>query len=96
MMGSVMIEIIVAVIGLVGVIITVVVSGRSTRNAVTQQLTVNQAVTQNEIDHIKKEIAEMKTDIKEHNNYAKLFNESVAVLKEKISVANHRIKDLEQ
>lgn len=90
-----MVDIIVAIIGLVGVAVTVVVTSHSTRDDLTNQLKINQAVTQNEIDHIKDNITEMKADIKEHNNYAKLFNESVAILKEQVKVANHRIQDLE-
>ena len=91
-----MIEIIVSIIGFVGCIVAAVLSSRATRDAVTQKLEVNQAVTSNEIEHIKKDMQEMKSDIKEHNSYAKLFSETVPVIKEQIKVINHRIQDLEQ
>lgn len=81
-------EITVALIGLVGVIITVIAESNKTRKEVNNKIEVNQAVMQNEIEHI-------KADIKEHNHYAKLFSETVPVIQEQMKVANHRLADLE-
>lgn len=78
-------EIIVALIGFVGTILTVVSQNNKTRNEM-----------KNEITLIKNDMSYMKTDIKEHNHYAKMFAETMPVVQEQIKVANHRIDDLER
>lgn len=90
-----MTEIWVAIIGLIGVVITVLVSSKATRNVLMNKLETDNAVIKNEIEHIKDNSREMKEDIKEHNHYAKLFGETVPVIQEQIKVINHRLDDLE-
>lgn len=75
-----MIEIIVAVLTLLGVIVTNVGSNRKIEHS----LETSQAVTDCKID-------ELTREVREHNNFA----QRVPVLEEQIKVINHRIKDLE-
>ena len=89
-------EIIAVVItGLCGIVATLI-SAKSTRNRMSEELRERAAVTDNEISHIKNEMSEMKADIKEHNGYAKMYAATAAVNEEKIKVINHRIDDLER
>lgn len=89
-----MVEIAVAIIGLVGVVFTVLASAKETRESFKNSLEINQAVTKNDIDHIKNEIEEMKKDIKEHNGYAKMFQEAIAVLKDRAERQEKQIDSL--
>lgn len=75
-----MIEIIVAVLTLLGVIVTNVGSNRKIEHS----LETSQAVTDCKID-------ELTREVREHNNFA----QRVPVMEEQIKVINHRIKDLE-
>lgn len=88
--------IIVALISLIGTIITVVVSAKSTQDKVSNELATQNALQNNEINHIKNDIIEMKVDIKEHNHYGKLFSENIPVINEKLKVCEHRLSDLEK
>jgi len=84
-MNEVMVAIITGVFGLVGSVIVAVITANSTKEAVTQKLTVAQAVTDTKIE-------ELTREVRKHNGFA----ERIPVLEEKISVANHRIEDLER
>lgn len=58
------VEIVVALISLVGTIITCYATNRKTRNDLTQEFKVSQAVMQTEIK-------ELTREVREHNNFAK-------------------------
>ena len=75
-----MIEIIVAILTLLGVIVTNIGSNRKIEHS----LETSQAVTDCKID-------ELTREGREHNNFAK----RMPVVEEQIKVINHRIKDLE-
>lgn len=75
-----MVEVIVAIITLLGVIVTNVGSNRKIEHS----LVTSQAVTDCKID-------ELTREVRKHNNFA----QRVPVLEEQIKVINHRIKDLE-
>ena len=82
----------VAVIGLLGSVIValisyrgVVAAGKTNLDAMLHQLEMHQAVTDEKISNLTKEV-------REHNEFAR----RMPVLEEKISVANHRIEDLEE
>lgn len=75
-----MVEVIVALITLLGVIVTNVGSNRKIEHS----LETSQAVTDCKID-------ELTREVRGHNNFA----QRVPVLEEQIKVINHRIKDLE-
>lgn len=80
-------SIIIAVISLVGVIIT----GYTTVNKVTQELH-----TQNEVQNVK--IDNLAQEVKKHNDFATripVIEGELKLLSEKIKVANDRIADLE-
>lgn len=71
-------------------------SAKSTRDKVTIELSKQNALQNQEIEHIKAEITEMKADIKEHNNYARMFAETMPVVKEQIKYNAQRLESLEQ
>lgn len=75
-----MIEIIVAILTLLGVIVTNIGSNRKIEHS----LETSQAVTDCKID-------ELTREVREHNNFAR----RMPVIEEQIKVINHRIKDLE-
>ena len=75
-------------LALVGVIFTNLMSNRKIEN----QLTVQQAVTDQKIEKISKDFEELKEEVNKHNTFA----ERVRVLEEQMKVANHRIDDLEK
>lgn len=89
-------DVAVALFGMIVSIITVIAESKKTRTEVNNKLEINQAVMQNEIEHLKKDNETIKTDIKEHNHYAKLFSETVPVIQEQMKVVNHRLSDLER
>lgn len=91
MSDVIIVGIITAVVSLIGIFI----SAKTTRDEVTHKLDTNQRLTNQQVDFMKEELAEMKSDIKQHNHYAQLFNENIPLMKEQIKVANHRIDDLE-
>lgn len=68
-------------LALLGVIFTNLMNNRKIEN----QLTVQQAVTDQKIEKLTEEV-------KKHNSFA----ERVPVLEEQMKVANHRISDLEE
>lgn len=75
-------------LALIGVIFTNLMSNRKIEN----QLTVQQAVTDQKIEKISKDFEELKEEVKKHNTFA----ERVRVLEEQMKVANHRIDNLEK
>ena len=75
-----MIEIIVAILTLLGVIVTNIGSNRKIEHS----LETSQAVTDCKIE-------ELTREVREHNNFA----QRMPVVEEQIKVINHRIKDLE-
>lgn len=75
-----MIEIIVAILTLLGVIVTNIGSNRKIEHS----LETSQAVTDCKID-------ELTREVREHNNFAR----RMPVVEEQIKVINHRLKDLE-
>ena len=84
-------NVIVAIIGLLGSVIVagisyrgVVAAGKTSLDAMMKQLELHQAVTDEKITTLTREV-------REHNEFAR----RIPVLEEKISVANHRIEDLE-
>lgn len=84
-MEQIIIALITAGLGLVGVMITNYFNNKSLSDKVTHQLEVAQAVTDTKIE-------ELTREVRMHNNFA----QKVPVLEEKMSVANHRIEDLER
>ena len=76
-----MIEIIVAILTLLGVIVTNIGSNRKIEHS----LETSQAVTDCKIE-------ELTREVREHNNFA----QRMPVVEEQIKVINHRIKDLER
>lgn len=84
--------IIVALITLVGTLIGVFVSAKTTREEFANQLEISQAVTNNEIKHLTEEV-------KKHNAFAERIphiESRIDVLDERVRVANNRIKNLEE
>lgn len=75
-----MIEIIVAILTLLGVIVTNIGSNRKIEHS----LETSQAVTDCKIE-------ELTREVREHNNFAK----RMPVVEEQIKVINHRLEDLE-
>lgn len=75
-----MIEIIVAILTLIGVIVTNIGGNRKIEHS----LETSQAVTDCKIE-------ELTREVREHNNFAR----RMPVVEEQIKVINHRIKDLE-
>lgn len=81
MTESIIVAVITGVLSLAGTVITVLAANRST----TQQIRVNQAVTDTKLDALTREV-------REHNNFAR----RMPVVEEQIKVINHRIADLEK
>ena len=73
--------IIVAIITLLGTIITVLGASKKTD----ENIRVNQAVTDTKIE-------ELTREVREHNNFA----QRMPVVEEQIKVINHRLTDLER
>lgn len=84
-MEQIIIALITAGLGLVGVMVTNYFNNKSLSDKVTHQLEVAQAVTDTKIE-------ELTREVRTHNNFA----QKIPVLEEKMSVANHRIEDLER
>lgn len=84
-MEQIIIALITAGLGLVGVMVTNYFNNKSLSDKVTHQLEVAQAVTDTKIE-------ELTREVRMHNNFA----QKIPVLEEKMSVANHRIEDLER
>ena len=84
-MEQIVVALITAGLGLVGVMITNYFSNKSLGDKVQHQLEVSQAVTETKIE-------ELTRAVRAHNNFA----QRVPVLEEKMTVANHRIADLER
>ncbi len=73
-------SIIVALIALLGTVITNLATSRKTEN----NIRTNQAVTDTKLD-------ELTREVREHNNFAR----RMPVVEEQIKAINHRIDDLE-
>ena len=73
-------SIVVALIALLGTVITNLATSRETEN----NIRTNQAVTDTKLD-------ELTREVREHNNFAR----RMPVVEEQIKVINHRIDDLE-
>ena len=71
---------VVALIALLGTVITNLATSRKTEN----NIRTNQAVTDTKLD-------ELTREVREHNNFAR----RMPVVEEQIKVINHRIDDLE-
>lgn len=84
-MEQIIIALITAGLGLVGVMVTNYFNNKSLSDKVTHQLEVAQAVTDTKIE-------ELTREVRTHNNFA----QRIPVMEEKIAVANHRIDDLER
>ena len=84
-MEQIIIALITAGLGLVGVMITNYFNNKSLSDKVTHQMEDAQAVTDTKIE-------ELTREVRMHNNFA----QKIPVLEEKMSVANHRIEDLER
>lgn len=84
-MEQIVVALITAGLGLVGVMITNYFSNKSLGDKVQHQLEVSQAVTDTKIE-------ELTREVRAHNNFA----QRVPVLEEKMAVVNHRIADLER
>lgn len=84
-MEQIVVALITAGLGLVGVMITNYFSNKSLGDKVQHQLEVSQALTETKIE-------ELTREVRAHNNFA----QRVPVLEEKMTVANHRIADLER
>ena len=84
-MEQIVVALITAGLGLVGVMITNYFSNKSLGDKVQHQLEVSQAVPDTKIE-------ELTREVRAHNNFA----QRVPVLEEKMAVANHRIADLER
>lgn len=84
-MEQIVVALVTAGLGLVGVMITNYFSNKSLGDKVQHQLEVSQAVTETKIE-------ELTREVRAHNNFA----QRVPVLEEKMTVANHRIADLER
>ena len=74
-------SIVVALIALLGTVITNLATSRKTEN----NIRTNQAVTDTKLD-------ELTREVREHNNFAR----RMPVVEEQIKVINHRISDLEK
>lgn len=89
-----MVEIVCAIIGFVGVIVTVIASNNATRSKVTQTLEVQQAVNEATIANLTAELNEVKEDVKSHNHYAQLFNESAVRLAVRLDEQGKQIDEI--
>ena len=74
-------SIVVALIALLGTVITTLATSRKTEN----NIRTNQAVTDTKLD-------ELTREVREHNNFAR----RMPVGEEQIKVINHRVADLEK
>lgn len=83
-MEQILVALITAGLGLIGVMITNYFSNKALGDKVQHQLEVSQAVTDTKIE-------ELTREVRAHNNFA----QRVPVLEEQVRVANHRISDLE-
>lgn len=81
--------IICSVISAIVTLIGVFMSARSTQDKMSNELKIQQAVTDAKMKFLSDEIGEMKKDIKEHNHYAQLFVE----LKTEINHLKEEVKE---
>lgn len=79
-----MTDIIVAVIGSLSTIVTVLITSAANRRSMDAKLETTQAVTDTKVD-------ELTREVRLHNNFAL----RVPVIEEQIKMINHRIEDLE-
>ncbi len=84
-MNEILCSLIPSFLTLVGVIITSVVTSRTTRDNVTHKLEISQAVTDTKIE-------ELTREVRKHNGFA----EKIPVINEQIKLINHRLRDIEE
>lgn len=84
-MSAIICSVIPSVFTLVGVIITSIVTSRTTRDNVTHKLEISQAVTDTKIE-------ELTREVRKHNGFA----EKIPVINEQIKLINHRLRDIEE
>ena len=84
-MNEIIVSIITGVLTLIGVCVTAIAGGRKTRSDIMTQLERSQAVSD-------ERLSELTREVREHNNFAR----RMPVVEEQIKVINHRIQDLEQ
>lgn len=82
---AITVAIVTGIFGLAGSVIVALIASWNTRNTLTHQLQISQAVTDTKLE-------ELTREVRRHNNFA----ERLPVLEEKIKVANNRIEDLER
>lgn len=92
MSEAIIVALIMAGLGLVGTIITVLSANRKTTQAVQNAMETAQAVTDTKLSQLSNDLSELKTDVRAHNEYGR----RIPVLEEQIKAANHRIDDLER
>lgn len=81
-MTGIVVAIISSGLGLVGTIITCIVSMKSVNSNVNTNIQINQAITDTKIE-------ELTREVRSHNNFA----QRMPVVEEQIKVINHRIDD---
>lgn len=90
------VEIIVALIGFAGVIVTQLITSRRTLSEFDKRSELQDAKLDKKIEVYRaatdERISELTREVREHNNFAR----RMPVLEEQIKVANHRITDLER
>ena len=84
-MNEIIVSIVTGVLTLIGVCVTAIAGSRKTRADITAQLERSQAVSD-------ERLSELTREVREHNNFAR----RMPVVEEQIKVINHRIQDLEQ
>ena len=77
--------IIVALISLVGIVVSAVITKSSVMNELDKKLAI-----------LEVKQSEMSDDIKSHNNYARMFAESVPVIKEQLREHEKAIEELKR
>ena len=81
MTEAVMAAFVTGVLSVIGTVITVLITSRHT----TEEIRINQAVTDTKIEALTREV-------RSHNQFA----QRMPVVEEQIKVINHRLKDLEE
>lgn len=98
MSEAVIVAVVSGLLTLIGTIITVVLSHRSTISTLEKNSEVADQAIKGEISVIKTEISALSARVEKHNNVIErtyALEQKAAVLDEKIKVANNRIRDLE-
>lgn len=80
--------VIVAILSLLGVILSAAITARYTKDLFLHEIEKKMAV-------IDEKLVNLGNDVREHNHYAKMFAETMPVVQEQIKVINHRLEDIE-